>query len=103
MSVLIKGMAMPIHCSVCKFFDHGDCELLPYGDYIDDKHKRRDNCPLIELPPHGRLIDADALIAKVREELLSPHNKKGVLETMGAMFRDVLDAPTIIESEEEDG
>ena len=60
--VYIKDMEMPMHCSVCKFFDHGDCELLPYGDYIDDKHKRRDNCPLIKAPPHGRLFIYDGVV-----------------------------------------
>ena len=47
----------------------GDCEgepncvaYVPSKDMIYDiSDGRPDWCPLIELPPHGRLIDADAL------------------------------------------
>jgi len=95
MSILIKDMKMPKNCAQCLL--KASCIHRIYMD------ERPSDCPLIELPKHGRLIDGDALIVKVREELLSPQNKKGVLETMGAMFRAVLDAPTIIESEGEDG
>lgn len=96
MSILIKGMEMPTNCSACKFFDHGDCELLPYGDYIDDKHKRRDNCPLIELPPHGRLIDADALRDKW---IWGTTDRLGYTKCIEVV--DLDDAPTIIEAEDE--
>ena len=30
----------------------------------DMEHKRMPNCPLVELPPHGRLIDADEQIER---------------------------------------
>ena len=95
MGIYIKGMEMPTHCSVCKFFDHGDCELLPYGDYIDDKHQRRDNCPLIELPSHGRLIDADAAIANRNVNMNWCYDLCDLPDYLA-------DCPTIIESEGED-
>lgn len=52
MSIYIKGMGMPKSCSDCKIF----CGL-PYQ--LRDKKGRRPDCPLVPVPPHGRLIDAD--------------------------------------------
>lgn len=105
MSILIKGMEIPKNCTECRFACDGWCyakEPTEPNSKSLATGTRPSWCPLIEIPPHGRLIDADAWIAKVREELLSPHSKKGALEIMGAMFRGVLDAPTIIESEGEE-
>lgn len=63
MSVLIKGMEMPTNCRACplatRFFDGEDvCAML--GTYVHDRD-REDDCPLVHVPPHGRLIDADAI------------------------------------------
>ena len=49
---------------------------------------RAEFCPLIELPPHGRLIDADALM------------KLEVIPSDNWVFRAVEKAPTIIPAEE---
>ena len=63
MSVLIKGMEMPQKCGQCKLY-HAEnptyCMAVeghrtvgaPYG------MPRPDWCPLVEVEPHGRLIDA---------------------------------------------
>ena len=65
MSVLIKGMEMPDNCGACPLeTDYGTCGY--YSLFVEAGHdseiwKRRDDCPLVEVPPHGRLIDADAL------------------------------------------
>ena len=60
MSILIKGMEMPtcMTCPCCEEKLYGNLcritnEIVPFSFYRGDK------CPLIELPPHGRLIDAD--------------------------------------------
>ena len=71
MSVLIKGMKMPTSCDgSCPLYD---CEFLrcnitytePWlghdGEPIEVPIPIPSDCPLIELPPHGRLIDADAM------------------------------------------
>ena len=60
MSVLIKGMEMPALCQECDLYIDGACYAKGYRDYqsIMDMSKP-DDCPLIEVPPHGRLIDAD--------------------------------------------
>ena len=65
MSVLIKGMKMPKNCDACPMFY--ECRLCALTDdhasSIEWKteEKRMPNCPLIELPDHGDLIDRDAL------------------------------------------
>lgn len=65
MSILIKGMEMPKTCSDCEwsyYVGNGRamCKRVSKTDKTDIMTKRRaDFCPLIELPPHGRLIDGD--------------------------------------------
>lgn len=60
MSVYIKDISMPINCWECHF-GHGDTgvcvvDFKQHGDWNEPQ-----NCPLVNVPPHGRLIDADAL------------------------------------------
>lgn len=68
MSILIKGMEMPKNCDMCwALDDYGDyprCRITEEqrGYNFHVREKRMDKCPLTEIPPHGRLIDADALI-----------------------------------------
>lgn len=68
MSVIVKGMEMPLNCALCERWSICEC-LKEYKDYesilyaVDDGDLvRADDCPLVELPPHGRLIDADELV-----------------------------------------
>lgn len=67
MGVYIKGMEMPHDCEECKL-----CVIIPVGDYqifrkcvaLNKRAEyviRRKDCPLIEVPQHGDLIDRDAL------------------------------------------
>jgi len=83
MSVLIKGMGMPGNCAGC-FMRFSGCEQRIYQDC------RPKGCPLVEVPKHGRLIDADAL------------NFSSMLDSIdqGIAEETVMDAPTIIEAEE---
>lgn len=69
MGVYINGMMLPSNCSVCplrmeqKDGSCGGCraESIWYGPEDDWKYKARPNwCPLVPVPPHGRLIDIDA-------------------------------------------
>lgn len=62
MSILIRGMDMPTSCGFCVFEqENGDgCECYVNG-CLTEYQKRPDDCPLIHVPPHGRLADADAL------------------------------------------
>ena len=67
MSILIKGLEMPSCCADCWALDeYGDypvCRITEEqrGYNFRIREKRMDKCPLVSVPPHGRLIDADEL------------------------------------------
>ena len=69
MSVYIKGMEMQTDCGHCPLnrlnTEYGGLvyECIITGHYLDDGYEGTimSNCPLIPVPDHGRLIDADAL------------------------------------------
>lgn len=102
MGIYIKGMEMPKNCFECIFAYDEWCYAIkptdPNAKYLAAKTKpliainpRPTWCPLIEVPPHGDLIDRDALMS-------------GVDDGDDFMFVwAITDAPTIIESEGEDG
>lgn len=67
MGLYIKGMEMPTHCMDCPFMvsrDNDDCILQSdeANEGFENWEQMKDHCPLIEVPPHGRLGDLDALI-----------------------------------------
>lgn len=93
--IYIKGMEMPTSCLECDWCAH----TIPADNYIcyrlnravigvakeDVDESVNVCCPLVPVPPHGRLIDADALAKNVT----------------GAIYHSELRAaPTIIEAEE---
>lgn len=68
MSVIVKGMEMPKNCGRCPFAgvcgvhsceEWPDLESIMFNDVIGIDGSRDPDCPLIPVPPHGRLIDAD--------------------------------------------
>ena len=70
MGVYIKGMKMPLGCDDCYFCgEMGMCSVLVathinsgvVGEYRYNAFERPPFCPLIPVPDHGRLIDADEL------------------------------------------
>ena len=82
MSILIKGMEMPKSCEYCDLCtSDGDCiatggdslwDALPEGAEYFPTGWKYEGCPLVEVPvPHGRLIDADALLEDVRKNSVS--------------------------------
>ncbi|MBQ1309642.1 MAG: hypothetical protein II224_02590 [Ruminococcus sp.] len=106
MSVMIRGMEMPSGCNTCQLhvlcFDYYVCRAkkLERGGYldVDDKvieGRRHRCCPLVEIPtPHGRLIDADALM----ECRLEPNHYEELKDGYIPDY-DLDSAPTIIEAE----
>lgn len=102
MSVLIKGMEMPKDCRVCPFemyyINSGKTRCGAAMRTLAENFKtipfvgRAEFCPLIEIQPHGRLIDADALTTVT--EMVN-----GEFKTYIEVF-EVADAPTIIPAEE---
>ena len=102
MSVLIKGMEMPVECLRCRFAVDGWCYACdePNIDALSND-RRADFCPLIPVPDHGRLIDADSL-----EELCGIMADKcdGIGTSIWDQFRTTVEwCPTIIPADREDG
>lgn len=116
MSILIKGMEMPVTCCHCPLMGYdpdiewNDGGRETQGAYICvithefiDNTKREEHCPLIPISPHGRLIDADAVFKRLQKQAMSVWGNGNpryqiVLEVMDA----IRFAPTIIEAEEEE-
>lgn len=64
MSVLILDMKFPKTCAACEWsrysFPNAWCGRTHKTTDVDiAKNGRPDDCPLVPVPPHGRLIDAD--------------------------------------------
>ena len=117
MSILIEGMEMPINCDSCRIMvledTNCDSELfcgcpLVFKAHPQGEDHRPDYCPLVELPSHGRLVDADAVMLHIQDYIeeydddLSDsgyHSEKWCAMKEAEMV--INDAPTIIEAEEE--
>ncbi len=97
MGVYIKGMEMPESCYDCDFTNDGFylCKAAHlYKQLENDCEERRpDWCPLIEVPQHGRLIDADT---EIRNAFIGGQYGYSLDEIEEAIDN----APTIIEAEE---
>ena len=119
MSVLIKGAKLPKSCFGCHLFNLDDRDLWCIANhyagccrvlskYIDENkfvNERHPDCPLIEVPPHGRLIDADEFKNYIRsgyeemKHLFNENLKAATLVTEG-FCKDIDEAPTVIEAED---
>ena len=77
MGIYIKGMKMPIQIndeSVVAINDitmtlnsSGEAELHLIHGVNEDGTLSYDSYPLIEVPPHGRLVDADKIMDHIRD------------------------------------
>lgn len=114
--ILIKGAEMPKSCYGCTYHHWSNfwqkyvcCSVLREGDPILINEKevkstdvlrsgRSDNCPLFEVPPHGRLIDADEFEKKNEyfwhRDFINPKYSDTLEDLVNA-------APTIISASEE--
>ena len=97
MGVLIRGMEMPKNCNTCNFHMLRFCcaadKDLAEKDTRPLIERRPDYCPLIPVPPHGDLIDRDALMKGEGRYLIS-FGKEGI------DIAEIENAPTIIPAEE---
>lgn len=104
MSILIKGAKMPKNCKTCGFVVCDDeyspeywCPIVrdSIDNYMNCRHKL---CPLVEIPPHGRLIDADKTISIIKNTV------KGwdFQDTWDSICNMLDSAQTVIESEEQE-
>ena len=103
--IYIKGMEMPYDCPVCplshwnavgnftgceikkRFFS--PAEMLESG--------RPSFCPLVPVPDHGRLIDADALDADLEKQDMTT----GEWDTIGFSISEIDNAPSVIPADKE--
>ena len=98
MSVIIQGFEMPTSCAECEFVASSNlhntacCTLTQWSDpcfsdnSLEYREKRADFCPLIELAPHGDLIDRDAFLYEHQDDYVDTDY--------------IRDAPVIIPREE---
>lgn len=102
--VYIPGMQMPKSCVDCilsnKFFGQLGCNKLDLDEYLHNETRHPD-CPLISVPDHGRLIDADALYRQIKTEC-NPYGKPTIgfddgLKVLGIIGR----TPLIIAADKE--
>ena len=113
MSMFIKGINPPKSCYTCDWYNKVQCPVDVSKCYY--KIARHPSCPLIEVPPHGRLIDADKFAETLKEvsirqgyDKLFSDNILSVGDVFDAIVADLkgegLDkyklAPTVIEAEE---
>ena len=77
--IYIPGMEMPTSCDMCwALDDYGDyprCRIAEEqrGYNFPVREQRMGNCPLVSIPPHGDLIDRDALRESIRESVEECH------------------------------
>ena len=103
MGVYNKGMEMPTSCYDCDFaYQDQDSEHNVYWTCAAVHksacmHERREDCPLVPVPPHGDLIDRDALMKKLNN-CMFPSDMVTTRAVSMAM-NWLKESPTIIESE----
>lgn len=98
MSVLIKGVKLT-DCWNCPCVDGEYCECNVLGKAIKSVRGRLDDCPLIELPDHGDLIDRDKLKHGLCVECtLYPDNCLGENCDWGSIYH-IEHAPAVIPAE----
>ena len=99
------NIEMPENCWSCRMFyncyacEGHYCRCAALDEVIgrDDKvlrNKRRDDCPLVLVPKHGRLIDADKLTVSTAVPLDGKPYQYVHID-------NIEDAPTIIPASEE--
>ena len=98
MGVYIKGMEIPSNCDDC-LLDF-DCPHDQSMDGYKMQGGRPRTCPLISIPPHGDLIDRDALEQDAQKRLLMCNKNDNHFQKPYEVMRAIALAPTIIPAEE---
>ena len=93
--IYIPGMEMPKSCWCCPLCNEDVCEANEMTISRDHSKDRSKGCPLVPVPDHGRLIDADALddvLLKLADNEYSP-------KVFASWLTYEENAPTIIEAD----
>ncbi len=115
MGIYIEGVEMPKSCYQCGFLfrpeRHGKVyctavePMMDISKTISDK--RASNCPLIPVPDHGRLIDADVMKKSVKLQtfllrLLFPGELEEIANVLEEwVMKEIDNAPTIVPADKE--
>lgn len=101
MSILVKDMEMPRENELIIINSNGDVEKVKCDgtSWLCDSKAT-------ELSPHGRLIDANAMIASIKKQSGFLKNMGGDLAVVAeilekGILQEIENAPTIIPKEEE--
>ena len=98
MGVYIKGMKMPKYgCDNCFLRTGNYCGRIEKDERVVEcarKNERNHDCPLIPVPEHGRLIDADDADSRFTPDFTELSDYQ--LGWNEAIKRVCEDAPTII-------
>lgn len=84
---------MPKSCAKCKLFGEYGCPFIGAVGNALTRGERNEDCPLVPIPEHGRLIDRDAISLED-----GPYECD---ERCEWMLEQYLDAPTVIPASEE--
>lgn len=98
MGIYIPGMKMPTSCASCPCANDETPFCRAANKYIPMLGKP-EWCPLIELPPHGRLGDLDALEFLYEESADGWRHTPVFMDFFKACAKGVREAPTIIPAE----
>jgi hypothetical protein len=96
MGVYIKNIKKPKTERQCQFYDEDPFGIRKPYCKIQNVCNGLDDCPLISVPPHGRLIDADAVCKRMCELKLERGSIKWDMAT--EVITQMAMSPTIIES-----
>ena len=104
MGVYIKGFDFPILCERCPMLDwdldYIKCKVTGRHFKMTEcwRSIRVPDCPLVPVPPHGDLIDRDALLSQYKGNIWTAQTDYA--EGLRDVAKDIADAPTIIPEEE---
>jgi len=96
MGIYIKNVKIPERCWDCHFFAEDFCPVMPYEELWTARDGKHPDCPLIEVPPHERLIDANALKVSLA---FAEKSAKWAVPAIRAVLTVIDEMPTIIDAE----
>ena len=111
MGIYIKNMEMPKSCDECRIMMFEDTNCLPelfcgcpivFKAHPQGVGHRPNYCPLVQVLPHGRLIDADVLEEEVQKRMLICDKNDNQFQKPYEIMRAIILAPTIIPAEEDE-
>lgn len=102
MGIYLKNINKPNNCISCPLHHmigrYHYCQAFKPYLYMKEFKKSdiKDDCPIIEIPPHGRIIDAGTLMREMHNTILEDGEDRRI-------FYSVIERqPTIIETDESD-